>query len=431
MLSRLKYILILLIWIGLATPSFGQKIEESLRRADILPPYTALYYLRDIQQAYPEDERIYCKLGDISYQLLFTKDPILEYDGLKELCYSTQLYYRNCLHFAKDKSIYNTLYGRIDSIRILSERVDSIYTRFNRMVKTYNRCCQLFTAFMANHTREKMAHLTLSNEDKAILDSLQTITRQQPKNIQDYLTVQTYRTTRFTWMPIELYRLDGLTYSNFLASEVKLWDYQTWVENFRNCHETTYLQLYKDMATDSISNRLLNQIAQVDFGSAMRDWFYIRQQRDEIQRSLSTLQVTDSIRNSETLMRILVQACRHQDILRTCEQTLQRFEQKMDTATFLRYLPFFENKHIQSEAEVHQLAQNDYNDTQVVYHAFCTRLLQLGKAYISTLTAGQQEDAGLLTNRPDCILAMPISSHQIALLHDTEGPTIVEIQNIE
>lgn len=430
MSSYFKYIF-LLIGTCVALPSFGQKTDEALRYADGLAPYTALYYLRDIQQTHPEDERIYLKLGDISYQLLPTRDPILEYEGLKELCHSTRLYYGNCLHFAKDKSKYGSLYGRMDIARSVGEQADSIYVRFNRMVKDYNDCCRLFTALMANHTREKTAHLMLSTEDEALLDSIHTIAQRLPKDIQDYVSIQTYRTTRFKWIPIELYRLDGLTYSDFLASEVTLWDYRTWVENFRNLHQTTYLQLYKDMETGPITNRLLNRMAQADFGSAMRDWFYIRQQRNTIQESLSGLQATDSILNSESLMRLLIQADRYRNALRLCEQALQCFEQKMDTATFQRYRPFLDAEHIQSEVEVRQLAHEDYREVQVAYDAYCTRLLALGTTYVNTLTAEQQEDAGLLTGQQDCVLAMPISSHQIAFLRDAEGANSIEIRNIE
>ena len=95
----------------------GQKLSEVLHQADEMSPYVAMYYLRDIQQLFTEEPKIYAKLGDIVYPLVDTKDPITDYHERKNLLYSARLYYGNCLHFAKDKSAYPLLPERVRQIK--------------------------------------------------------------------------------------------------------------------------------------------------------------------------------------------------------------------------------------------------------------------------------------------------------------------------
>ncbi|MGM9809605.1 MAG: hypothetical protein ACI30J_01890 [Paludibacteraceae bacterium] len=408
----------------------GQKLSEVLHQADEMSPYVAMYYLRDMQQLFTEEPKIYAKLGDIAYPLIETQDPITDYQERKNLLYSARLYYGNCLHFAKDKSAYPLLPERIRQIKQQEQETDSIYCRFNRLVDDYNRCVSLFTQIMDNHKREKTAHLLFSEVDSLLLDSLRALSATLPQRIADYQAVQTRREVRFRWLPIDLYRLDGLTYSNFLEADISLWDYYGWTQQFATTQRAIYDQLYWDMQTDSISDRLLNRLQQVDYGSAVHDWFIVRQQTQQIGRAWEDLAGRDSISTNEMLMHLLLQSARQQAMLVQAEQALQRHRQKMDEETFLRYVPYFRSQQIGSVEQVKRLAQADYNQAALLQQQFGARIVRLCEAYMQGKTEEQRAEEGFLSLTGDEVVAMPVSAKEMAVLTMQDGTGVVRIESI-
>lgn len=425
-----KRSIIILFCFSVGLPTIGQKLNDVLRQADALAPDMAMYYLRDMQQLFTDEPKIYAKLGDLAYQISTVKDPLTDYQERKRLLYSARLYYGNCLHFAADKSQYAALPQRIQNIKQQEQETDSIYTRFNRLVNNYNECIALFTRIMNQHTQEKMAHLLFSAHDSLLLDSLRTLSATIPQRIDAYQEVQNNRTAHFVWLPIDLYRLDGLTYSNFLETDIALWDYHSWTQQFATTHRDIYEQLYRDMQTDNISNRLLNQLQQIDYESAIYDWFIVRQQAQSMQRAWQNIAAMDSIDSNETLMHLLVQAHNQQQHMEQARHALQLHRQKMDDNTFKRYLPFFRSMHITSSAQVTALAQADYEQADRLQKQFNAQLLRLGTAYMQRKTDSQRADEGFLATNDECVVAMPVSATEFATLIDQNGEGVVSIQAI-
>ena len=411
-------------------PTIGQKLNDVLRQADALAPDMAMYYLRDMQQLFTDEPKIYAKLGDLAYQISTVKDPLTDYQERKRLLYSARLYYGNCLHFAADKSQYAALPQRIQNIKQQEQETDSIYTRFNRLVNNYNECIALFTRIMNQHTQEKMAHLLFSAHDSLLLDSLRTLSATIPKHINAYQEIQNNRIAHFVWLPIDLYRLDGLTYSNFLETDIALWDYHSWTQQFATIHRDIYEQLYRDMQTDNISNRLLNQLQQIDYESAIYDWFIVRQQAQSMQRAWQNIAAMDSIDANETLMHLLVQAHNQQQHMQQVRHALQLHRQKMDDNTFRRYLPFFRSMHITSSEQVTALAQADYEQADRLQKQFNAQLLRLGKAYMQRKTDSQRAEEGFLATNDEYVVAMPVSATEFATLIEQNGAGVVSIQTI-
>ena len=292
-MRRRFFLYILLLAIGAQAQ---EKYSEVLSRTRTLSPYEAIYELMDYQQWKPELPGVYFELGNLSYDLLPTRDPLHHYRELSTLLYRSKLFYGNCLHFAKDQKLpgwqyeliaqgqkkieYNALEWfirpRLEDIQRQKIACDSIHSSFLRMTARYDRCRSLFANFMKQYTREKTAHLQLQPSERSMLmelllaaDSLETDIAQY----QQALTLQAvpgYHPV-FRKEPIVLYRLDGLTYTDFLQNNIAIWDYSRWVSRFLNEQTEVYERLYTDIEREYA--QLSNQITRYAAGETISGHF--------------------------------------------------------------------------------------------------------------------------------------------------------------
>ena len=252
-----------------------EKYSVVLEQAKNLSPYEAIYLLMDYQYWHPEYSNIYYQLGNLTYDLLPTRDPLHHYAELNSLLYRSRLFYGNCLHFAKDQKLLGWQYAelaqgqkrieyetleqyvrpRLEEVKRQQIACDSIHRSFVRMSERYNRCQTLFTDLLNRYTREKTAHLQLQPEERQLLLSLRQAADSLDLDIAAYqgaLTLQEilgYHPV-FRKEPIVLYRLDGLTYTDFLQNDIALWDYSQWVTNFLNEQQEVYERLYADLTRE-------------------------------------------------------------------------------------------------------------------------------------------------------------------------------------
>lgn len=252
-----------------------EKYSVILEQAKGLSPYEAIYLLMDYQYWHPEYSNIYYQLGNLCYNLLPTRDPLHHYSELSTLLYQSRLFYGNCLHFAKDQKLvgwqyaelaegqkrieYSTLEQyvrpRMDEIKKQQTACDSIHHSFVRMTERYNRCQTLFLDFLHLYSREKTAHLNLRPTERQLLLSLRMAADSLDNDITAYQKaldlhpVSGYSPV-FRKEQIVLYRLDGLTYTDFLQNDIAIWDYSRWVQNFMNEQKDVYERLYADLSQE-------------------------------------------------------------------------------------------------------------------------------------------------------------------------------------
>ena len=269
-----------------------EKYSVILERVQTLSPYEAIYLLMDYQQDFPYNANIYYQLGNLNYDLLSTRNPLHQYSELRELLYRTRLFYGNCLHFAKDQKLPAAQYPsipsdgkrleyeqlerfilpRMEEIQRQQTACDSIHNTFYRMVDCYNRCRQTFTFFLDRYTREKNAHLQLTPQDEELLNDLQKnadLLTGYIRAFENALTLQPIEDyhPHFAMQTIELYRLDGLTASNFLQNDISLWDYGTWVHHFLEVQKNQYERIYREVAQEY--EQLARQIAAYTAGQTI------------------------------------------------------------------------------------------------------------------------------------------------------------------
>jgi len=267
-----------------------EKYSVVLEQTRQLSPYEAIYQLMDYQQWQPEMPGVYFELGGLCYRLLPTRDPLHHYSELSQLLYRTKLFYGNCLHFAKDKKLpgwqydaiandrkkieYSDLEGyirpRLQEVKRQQIACDSIHNSFTRMTELYDRCRAQFTTFLTHYTREKTAHLRLQAGEWLMLYNLQRSADSMDLYIAQYqqaLALQKipgYQPV-FRKEEILLYRLDGLTYTDFMQNDIAIWDYSGWVRSFLR-EQALYKTLYTDVARELI--QLKNQVRQYQAGQA-------------------------------------------------------------------------------------------------------------------------------------------------------------------
>ncbi len=248
-------------------------LEQSKQRS----PYEAIYLLMDYQHWKPELPAVYYEIGNYCYDLLPTRNALHNYEELMTLLYQSRLFYGNCLHFAKDQKLpgwqYKEIAGdakrieyiqleqyirpRLAEIKRQQTACDSIHNSFVRMAERYNNCQSLFANFLTRYTREKTAHLQLKPEERTMLVRLQQTADSLEQDIETYqqaLALQAIEgyTPTFRKEEIVLYRLDGLTHTDFLQNDIALWDYSQWVSKFLDEQENVYERLYSDLAKEKI-----------------------------------------------------------------------------------------------------------------------------------------------------------------------------------
>ena len=285
-----RYIITLALCSLLFIPITAQeKYSVVLERTKQLSPYEAIYMLMDYQYWHPEYASIYFHLGNYTYDVLPTRDPLHHYSELKTLLYQSRLFYGNCLHFAKDQKLQGWQYAelangqkrieysvleayvtpRLEDIQRQQTACDSIHRSFIRMTERYNRCQTLFSDFLTRYTREKKAHISLQPEERKMLLSLKQAADSMEMDIAAFRhalqlqPVAGYEPV-FHNEAIELYRLDGLTYTDFLQNDVALWDYSNWVKRFLDEQRDVYERLYADLQREQ--EQLLSQLKRYEAG---------------------------------------------------------------------------------------------------------------------------------------------------------------------
>ena len=291
-----KIFILIIIACASVYASAQEKYSVVLERSKTLSPYEAIFELMDYQYWKPELPAVYYELGNRCYDLLPTRDPLHHYTELCTLLYQSRLFYGNCLHFAKDQKLPGWQYSeiangqkkieyaaleayvrpRLKDVERQKTACDSIYHTFCRMSDRYNRCLTLFSTFLGAYTREKTAHLQLQPEEREMLLNLQREADSLDADIaafQQALALQPISGYNpvFRKEEIVLYRLDGLTYTDFLQNNIAIWDYSKWVSRFLDEQTEVYEQLYADI--DREYAQLSEQLARYEAGETISGHF--------------------------------------------------------------------------------------------------------------------------------------------------------------
>ncbi len=303
----ISYIIFSLIVLTMqAQPNYKYIIQH----LDEMSDYEALYNLSDYQGWYPKKPHAYYLLGNIYYRLFQNEHSIADYQEKQRMIYNASLYYGNCRVFLKNDHIKADMYplaatngkiseeqltawltARMDTLSKQKKNIETLYNSYSTLVSRYDTCQVLFESFASRYRRIKGAQLMLDSTDIVTLAELRKRAMMLPDDIKHFQ--QSLKTSPianydpvFSSRPISLYRLDGLTATDFLQNNVVLWDYLSWVDEF-NAQQRAVNKLRQELYNEHQSlisatpnekpeNRhLLNTINKYDEHSPMIDFLHL------------------------------------------------------------------------------------------------------------------------------------------------------------
>lgn len=370
----------------------SERYSDLIARTEGLPAYEAMFHMLAYQRFHPEHAPIYYRLAEEVYELLPTKDALHNYDERAELLYKARLFYGNCLHFLDGKmprgetfptitpvgkrveysDVDAYMRARLDTVNRWRAETDTLHDRFYRMVDCYESCRQLFLQFMEKYPSEKLAHLCFTDEDRTSLLRLDTLTRQleqDKKLFMEALNVSPvpYYNPQFRPVDILVYRLDGVTSSDFLANDIPMWNYAGWTEAFLDVQQRVYQKFMRALVQEytmlnagmerfrqgqivqmEADPLLPNRVERFDYHSPMSTFIRLEQMV-----AATTLQAQDSlvadeqIADAELSSRITASIEAQQRLAET-QTLLRNLKQGVDESTARKYAFFLRTTKIET-----------------------------------------------------------------------------------
>lgn len=380
--NPLRYIICALVCIVGTTLYAQEKFDEHLAATSNMTPYQALYHLEQYQKQYPWFSGVYYHLGIASEKLIPNIHPILNYEHLKRILYNARVYYGNCMHYANGYPLKNEEFEglplkgkrveyedvarfsrkKLNHVKQVQTLVDELYNSYSRMVKRYGECRQVFTKFCEIYPGEKQAHLRLKDQDIALLQSLEEQFEALNEDIKAFeealknYPIEHYKPA-FSFSDIQLYRLDGLTHTNFMESNIVLWNYGEFAKQFLQKQDNEYGEYYKAIQQDFQqvenaarqmragkkqtvkTNRILtNYINKMDYESFMVPLTYIQQKcGDMLQCHAQGLFADADTVDGETIELALSNLYEKYQRMDTCQTMYTLLQQRLSSSELEKY----------------------------------------------------------------------------------------------
>ena len=255
MMRRLLLSLLCLCFALQLSAQFDYK--ELLRTLPEMSDRQALYALQRFQAFYPRKPHPCFLLANLNYKLQAEEHALANYYEKENMLYLAQVFYGNCSVLLANDDIKQTMYPveqlrdnfsepalrawllmRAEEVKQERERCSRLYEAYSAMVNDYDSCLQVFTALTGRYTRQKELILVLDSLDAARLNLLENLSARLPEDIRTfYAALEQYPIEGYApeirFRPVSFYRLEGLTSTDFLRSEVLLWDFAAWTRDMR------------------------------------------------------------------------------------------------------------------------------------------------------------------------------------------------------
>lgn len=276
----IRYLVLFLFLTGAA--ALPEAEAQRIRYDDIydelgsLTPEQAFFRLSRFQAQDPYFTNTYVQLGHISEVIYRNFDPLREVELVKHWARNAILYYQLVPVYLINNEVRRTreyfsnlpieasgrrlnnedLLDYIDErIRLTQEYRDSVvivYEALERSKGHYNNCIRIFNEINAGYDHLKEVLLRTDPEFLYRIDILEQEFQACLKEFEAYRSlleafpILDYD-QRYRLRPIETYRLEGLTNSDFLENQFVLWDFGGWVDAFRATFEGDIMALRKEI----------------------------------------------------------------------------------------------------------------------------------------------------------------------------------------
>ncbi len=292
-MKQFKIIISLFFVFFLFGESFAGKLPDYNDIYDVIltgDKDKAYTLLLDYQKREPDFANTYFQLALIAEE--WTKDfnPFTEYVYTKQFIYNTKLYYSLAKLKLVDEKKKNRKYyinagiakgGRkfkiedisafidtqIESIKVYEKNINLIINNYNKSSNYYNKCVDIFMNINTEYSKIKNIYLAdnddINNNLKHLeqsFDSTLIYFDLFKKALKKY-PLEGYN-QEYKLKQIVTYRLDGLTNTNFLNSQIILWDYKTWIEDLKKTKNERIKNNVSDIVR--IENQIQNEIKQLE-----------------------------------------------------------------------------------------------------------------------------------------------------------------------
>lgn len=390
--------------------------------------------LLEFQRQNPKHANTYYQLGLIADEYAREYDPFTEYKDVSYFIYHTKVYLGLCKNYMDkkearkngdfyqgiSKSDDNWFYKPEDIIPVLDERMAAIETYeenvnilrkyYNRSVRHYQECVNIFRKINASQNKIKTIYMTAYDD----FDERANALRQHFDSTMYYL--DKYREAlnayplegydqQYRLKAIKTYRLQGLTNSNFLQDDITLWNYSGWldstyqvinqdVKTLRNAIEKTSAQmerhinyLRRNQAPDSLlqyslPRKLAFKIEKYDYQSLMLDYLKYRAAKLRYRAWLAQPQ------NERGFYEIDDEYSQYADYFmkaverkQGADSLLGDFYRDINEKDIYKYRDFFHEKHGKADG-LNQFAKNEHNNNKDVLKESLSNLRSAMTGYV-------------------------------------------------
>jgi hypothetical protein len=227
----------------------------------------------------------YYQLGLISQKMMRQYDPFLQSENVSQNIYNAKTYLSLAKHYldAKEAKKNGSYYQATPEPRTYENIKKDIENRTNDVAEyqkyfsqnqeylkngiyKYNACIETFGKINAQNSRLNDLYFLADNELKQNLKNLQNnfdstlyYLDKLKHSLEEY-SMSDYKIS-YSLLPVPVYRLHGLTSSNFIAKNVTLWDFKSWIDSFNAVLNSDVAFLYQKV--EEVHKENLDYIAKL------------------------------------------------------------------------------------------------------------------------------------------------------------------------
>jgi hypothetical protein len=211
----------------------------------------------------------YYQLGLISQKMMRQYDPFLQPENVSQCISGAKTYFSLAGHYldakeAKKNSAYyqatpeprtfenikKDIADRTDDVMEYKKYFDRSQEYLKSAIYKYNACLETFAGINAQNSRLNDLYFLVDGELKKNLENL----RNSFDSTVHYLDLLKHSLEEYplgdykisySLMPVPVYRLHGLTSSSFIAKNITLWDFRSWLDSFNEVLNTDVAFLYR------------------------------------------------------------------------------------------------------------------------------------------------------------------------------------------